>query len=155
MAGADWNEPDLADAYADVISILRARDVDAGTLFVDVPTNPVTGMIRYLRASDKFQEYNGSWSDLVLAIAGGGTGAANAGDARTALGIGTMGIQNANAIAVTGGTLSGITALSLSGNLVFASDDAHDIGTKTVMARNIFAKSGSVCPVGADKWVTA
>ena len=122
---------------------------------MDVPTNPVTGMIRYLRASDKFQEYNGSWGDLLLALAGGGTGAADASGARTNLGIGTMGTQNANAIAVTGGTLSGITSLSLSGNLVFASDNAYDIGTKTVMARNIFAKSGLVLPVGVDKWVVA
>ncbi len=153
---ADWNDPELSDVYADVLSMLRARDVDAGQLFNSAPTNPVTSMIRYLRASNKFQEYNGAaWVDKVLAIAGGGTGGATASAARTALGIGTMGVQNANAIAVTGGTLSGITALSLSGSLVFASDNAYDIGTKTVMARNIFAKSGLVIPVGANKWVTA
>ena len=153
---ADWNDPELSDVYADVLSMLRARDVDAGQLFNSAPTNPVTSMIRYLRASNKFQEYNGAaWVDKVLAIAGGGTGGATASAARTALGIGTIGVQNANAIAVTGGTISGITWLSLSCNLIFTSDSAYDIGTKTTMARNLFVKTGCVLPVGADKWVVA
>ena len=42
-----------------------------------------------------------------IAIADGGTGSANAGAARTALGLGTIATQASNAIAVTGGTISG------------------------------------------------
>ena len=42
-----------------------------------------------------------------IAIADGGTGSANAGAARTALGLGTIATQASNAIALTGGTISG------------------------------------------------
>ena len=42
-----------------------------------------------------------------IAIADGGSGSANAGAARAALGLGTVATQASNAIAVTGGTISG------------------------------------------------
>ena len=42
-----------------------------------------------------------------IAIADGGTGSANAGAARTALGLGTIATQASNAVALTGGTISG------------------------------------------------
>lgn len=46
-----------------------------------------------------------------LPIADGGTGASTAGDARTNLGLGTMATQNATAVAITGGSITGITDL--------------------------------------------
>lgn len=44
-----------------------------------------------------------------IAIADGGTGANTAANARTSLGLGTIATQNANAVAVTGGTINGTT----------------------------------------------
>lgn len=119
---ADWNEPELSTAYSDVLDELKDRDLDSATLFVSAPTNPVDGMMRYVRASNKFQEYlTGSWTDKVLSLAGGGTGGATASDARTNLGLGTIAVQNANNVNITGGSISGVTfggsSITISGDL--------------------------------------
>lgn len=46
-------------------------------------------------------------------VANGGTGAANATSARSNLGLGSMAVQNADSVAVTGGSISGITDLAV------------------------------------------
>jgi hypothetical protein len=48
-----------------------------------------------------------------LPVANGGTGSSGASGARTSLGIGTMGTQNANSVAITGGAITGITDLAV------------------------------------------
>lgn len=121
---ANWSDsnPYPGSNYStEVLQALIERDKDAASLFQNDPTNPFSGMIRYNRSSNKFQEYNGSaWVDKSLSVAGGGTGATNAADARTNLGIGTMGLQNASAVAITGGSIAGLTTLGVSGAVTFA-----------------------------------
>ncbi len=46
-----------------------------------------------------------------VAVASGGTGATTAAGARTNLGLGSMATQNANAVAITGGTITGVTGI--------------------------------------------
>ena len=48
-----------------------------------------------------------------LAVEQGGTGANTASGARTALGLGTRSTQNANSVAITGGSITGITDLAI------------------------------------------
>lgn len=105
----DWLLPNEDELFiGGVLQELKDRDFDAGSMFLNAPTNPITGMLRYVRASNKFQEWNGSaWVDKVLSLAGGGTGAATAVDARTNLGLGTIVTQDANNVNITGGNLAG------------------------------------------------
>ena len=49
----------------------------------------------------------------VVAVANGGTNATNVSDARTNLGLGTIATQNANSVAITGGSVTGITDLAI------------------------------------------
>ena len=133
---ANWADPVITNLYTDVMTQWNARDVDAATMFLSNPTNQPIGSIRLVRSPIKFQEWDGAiWQDKILSIAGGGTGANNANDIRINLGLGTMAFQNAGAVAITGGTLSGITALDLSGNVGFAADVTYNVGSTTNESR--------------------
>jgi hypothetical protein len=116
---SDFNQPTLASTYADFLSYLALRDVDAITLCLANPSNKPTGTIKYDRAGDKFQEWDGvNFIDQLIAVAGGGTGSSTAAGARTNLGLGDMATQTSSAVSITGGTIagngSGLTTLNAS-----------------------------------------
>lgn len=117
---SDYNLPGLTDLYTNVLPYLKDRDVDAITLCKANPSNPPTGTMKWNRSTSVFQEYNAGFADVLLALAGGGTGAATAVNARTNLGLGTMAVQNSSAVNISGGTLigngAGLTALA-AGNI--------------------------------------
>lgn len=152
---ADFNEPTTGTLYTAILTALKGRDVDAITLCSSVPTNIPTGAIRYNRSTNLFEEYNGSsWVVKSLAVAGGGTGATTAAGARTNLGLGSIATQNSNGVAITGGTISGLTAFSIAANLVMG-NNAYDLGANASKVRALYLGTGLLVPVGADKYLTA
>lgn len=111
--GADWNHPVLGDSYSSVLTTyLNGRDLDSLTMCNNSgdPSNIPTGAKKYDETNNKLQRWSGSaWVDLLLDVTGGGTGSATASGARTNLGLGTMATQNSNTVAITGGSISGVT----------------------------------------------
>ena len=79
-----------------------------------------------------------------ISVSNGGTGSANASDARTALGLGTISTQAANAVALTGGTISGtimtlrsyavsgVPSASPAGQMIYVTDGNSGAATVAV-----------------------
>jgi hypothetical protein len=108
--GADWSTPTSATGYLTVLTNLSDKDIDAITLQKTAPSNLPTGAIAWDRANLKFKEWSGAaFVDMIVALVGGGTGSATAAGARTNLGLGTIAVQDANAVTITGGSITGIT----------------------------------------------
>lgn len=141
---ADWSLPIITTAYDLHHDDLLARDVDSATMFVSAPTNTPTGAIKWNRSTSKFQEWDGAlWNDLALS---------------TGLSLGTMATQNANAVAITGGTIGtavNIDAARLTSNQVAVAR----LATGTPDAHNFVRGDGTwakAVPVGTvSVWMTA
>jgi hypothetical protein len=87
-----------------------------------------------------------------VAVADGGTGASTASGARTNLGLGTIATQDASAVAITGGTASGLTNVGLAsgGTLNFNSGDVvvtHSADTLAITGGNVAAGFSAVYSV--------
>ena len=106
---ADWSKPTITSNYVTFVDEVKNRDIDAITLQVNPLTNPPVSSIKLVRSPAKFQEWNGAaFVDIVLSVAGGGTGASTPGGAVSGLGLGTMSLQNSNAVSITGGNIANL-----------------------------------------------
>jgi len=115
----NWSLPTNTSNYATgVLQVINNKLVDAVSLFATDGSNIPNTAMKYDRVANKFQErLAGVWTDKVLALVGGGTGAATAVGARTNLGLGSLAIQNDNAVNITGGAISGLTSLGINGTV--------------------------------------
>jgi len=153
---ADWLKPTITSDYINFVAEVSGRLDDAAQMFVSDPTNQPVGAIRYQRSTNLLQEWDGAaWQNKVISIAGGGTGASTPAGILGNLNLGTMAVQNAVSVAITGGAISGLTSLSMSGPIVFAADGTLNIGTNANRPGAVYIRNGLVVPVGTDKFVTA
>ncbi len=138
---ADHLKPALTDTYVNFLAYMMAR-IDDAVKLAESTTNPLTGHIQWVVASNKLQRWSGAaWVDLVLSAAGGGTGGTTS--------LGTMAFQAASAVAITGGTLDGITSLDMHGHITFETDGLYDLGTSAKKARAAYIKTTLVIPTEA------
>jgi len=87
--------------------------------------------------------YAGIPADYVVPIIQGGTGADNASDARDNLGLGTMAVQNANAVAITAGTAA-LTSGSVANAPVAGIDIANKTYVDALVAAGVSSVSGTL-----------
>jgi len=114
---ANWAIPQLSDLKVDVLNQLKLRDVDSYTM-AELPTNPPVGAKRWNTSLSKFESWNGSaWVAMVIFIAGGGTGATDINGFLGNFGLGSMALQNSNAVNIIGGSITGLSNLGSSGNI--------------------------------------
>jgi hypothetical protein len=90
---------------------------------VDVPAGARTFVFN--NGTNVIPATNASGFSGTLPIANGGTGATDAGTARTNLGLGTISTQNSNSVSITGGSITGITDLAVADGGTGASTAAN------------------------------
>lgn len=89
-------------------SLVKADGITAITTG-DITSQMLTD-IRWINSSNHFRLVSAAG---VTPISNGGTGSSTASGARTNLGLGTMAVQNANSVTITGGAITGTTTTGI------------------------------------------
>jgi hypothetical protein len=136
-----------------IVGITDLAIADGGTgasTAADARTNLQLGNIAVMNTSnvaftggtmDSVFVTGGTVSGLVsaLAVADGGTGANTSAGARTNLGLGTIAVQDANSVAITGGSIIGITPLAVNAGGTganTAADARTNLGLGSIATQN-------------------
>jgi hypothetical protein len=113
---ANWSLPITTSNYSSVVlQTIDERLDDVVSMFRagDGSNMHVNSMRFNGDLAGEFERWNGSvWNDIILSVAGGGTGSGTAAGARTNLGLGTIATQNSNAVAITGGSAINLSTLT-------------------------------------------
>jgi hypothetical protein len=149
---ANWNNPTVDSNYITFVDEVKNRDIDNARMFDGTPaaTNIPTFTIRWNQSNNRFERWSGTvWEGRTIGITGGGTGATTASGARSNLELGSMAVQNSNAVGVTGGSITGVS---------FSYAEITTLGTMTLRFYNwsgtAVSSSGPAFPVTAS-WLTA
>ena len=113
----DWNNPQNASLYTDVMQMIKDRDHASLTMLsYSQPINLPNGAIRFNPTSVLFEKYwDGVYYTQGISVAGGGTGATTAAGARSNLGLGV--VATANVVPIAWGGTEATTAAGARGNL--------------------------------------
>jgi hypothetical protein len=132
---ADWSKPTITSNYVTFVDEVKERDFDAISLQYNALVNPPNASVKLVRSPVKFQQWmTGAWNELTLSVEGGGTGQTSIAGIRTVIGLGSMAYQNANAIAVTGGTIANISS---GGSYFNHTGGQVTIGTPTIAGHSL------------------